>query len=560
MKELLPVAAGAPPAAPKKVIRIHSDPIPTRLLALAGDDVRLLESGNLARALLRRCFGNGAGPESIVSHLDVRPPQTTIDGPDSVRSPSAACVRKLLVDLFEPSWRSIRLRIVVRYVPNGDGGASDPPPIPSTESLVEEEIAELGRMLTGVAAPSRQRELLMLLGARQLEASGFTNGGDDARLAAAHGAFGEAFALAETEGARGAALHGMFTSLTLLGKLDDAAIAARALTCPSRHPSPTAHVALDQDHPAEFWSVWETVHSTPISLTKPAQRKVIAPKPVGPRTWDEETKYRSPYEGCAAPPDVPAGYVVDAWRGLAAYHAEHDPAGGPFRDNRRVTALRLAVRSARGEVGTFATLELGRALVRQQRFGEAARVLGRLASPLADRDLTERAAQLVAASLAFVDLEGPDESEPFIERADVLDTETSSVVVERKMSVVVERLERPELVPQNDTFTPLVARWLAFELGQVDVHRPAIATQQRFLTRFPNHRDAPVVQWEQARTYELMSSSLRAGTPEAVDMKRNVSEARARLTRYVGTTPWTEANRNDAEALARAVQIARAKP
>jgi hypothetical protein len=203
-----------------------------------------------------------------------------------------------------------------------------------------------------------------------------------------------------------------------------------------------------------------------------------------------------------------------------------------------------------------ATLELGRVLVHQQRHAEAARVLGRLVAPPDDRELLERAAQLVASSLTFLDLEGPGEDEPRIERPDVLDTEPNPTVAERKLSAVIERASRPDLVPQNDSFTPLVMHWMSWELAAIAMHRPSVALAEQLLTRFPRHRDAPLVQWEQAETYTLMWSYYRVGAPEAVEPKRLAGEARARLAQYVGTTPWTEANKNDAEALRRAVVLA----
>ena len=102
--------------------------------------------------------------------------------------------------------------------------------------------------------------------------------------------------------------------------------------------------------------------------------------------------------------------------------------------------------------------------------------------------------------------------------------------------------------------------WMSWELGVIGMNRPSVALAEQFLTRYPRHRDAPLVQWEQAETYAMMANYFRAGAPEAVEPRRLAAEARARLAHYVGSTPWTEANRNDAEALQRAVDLARPKP
>jgi len=172
-------------------------------------------------------------------------------------------------------------------------------------------------------------------------------------------------------------------------------------------------------------------------------------------------------------------------------------------------------------------------LVHQQRYGDAARVLERLASA-DDRELVERAAQLVATSLTFVDLEGPTESEPTIDRLDLLDTEPNPIAAERRIAFVVERASLPELVPQSESFAPLVMHWMSWELGVIGMNRPSVALAEQFLTRYPRHRDAPLVQWEQAETYAMMANYFRAGAPEAVEPRRLAAEARARLAHYVG--------------------------
>ncbi len=137
--------------------------------------------------------------------------------------------------------------------------------------------------------------------------------------------------------------------------------------------------------------------------------------------------------------------------------------------------------------------------------------------------------------------------------------DTADAAVPFAISVVVERASRPDLVPQNDSFTPLVMHWMSWELAMLAMNRPSVALAEQFLSRYPLHRDAPLVQWEQAETYALISNYFRAGAPEAIEPKRLAAEARARLTQYVGSTPWTEQNRNDAEAIQRAIILARSR-
>jgi hypothetical protein len=549
---------------PRPVIVVPDDSVPSRVLAHTDLQLRRLESASLARVLLRECFGTATGPEVVVSDLELDGRKATVEGVDATRSPSAACVRKHLAEQIEANGRSLRLRISARFVPRTDGAGADAARGAASATSVDEEITELARMLEGSADTARMRELVLLLGARQLDAARLSATARDEHLTAARAAFEHALVMAGTDvPARAAALHGLATSLSMLGKLTESVRAARALACPSRYPSPSEPITLDQDHPEGWWTRWESVHPTPIGATKPAARKLAGLGPGGPRTWDEETKYRSPYEGCTPPSDVPAIWVADAWRDIAAFHAESDPTSGPFHDNRAATALRHALASSSVDSAPYVTFELGRVLVHQQRYGEAARVLARLGSiaDVRDRELVERAAQLVATSLTYLDLEGPSESEPMVDRPDVLDIEPNPLVAEKKLQVVVDRIDRPELVPQNETFTPLVLHWMAWELQACAMNRAAIAAQQKFLSRFPNHRDAPLVQWEQTETYTMMSLYYRPGSPEIAEPARLAGEARARLSsEYVGSTPWTDANRNDPEALQRAVDLARAKP
>jgi hypothetical protein len=555
-----PKSAALAQAPSKRVIVLHDEWIATRMLGIADPELRrLLESAGLARAFARECFEAASTPETVVVDLDFDGTRATVDLADAKPSRNAACVRKALAERIDANGRmNMRFRVAVRFVPDGelgDGGA-----------LAEEE-SELGRLLARETDAARARELALLLGARRLDMAWLSPAtARDAHATTARAAFEDALARAgDDTPARSAALYGLVLAHTMLGTFAEAARAARALACPSRYPSHTAPLTLDQDHPPPWWEAWERVHPTPLSATRPAQRKPPPGGAPGPRTWDEETSYRSPYDRCTAPPAVPVRWVVDAWRSIAAYHAVVDRAAGPFHDNRAATALRLALaaagtnRDAAGAV-PFAVLELGRVLVYQQRYGEAVRVLARIAAPPGDRELLERAAQLVATSLTYVDLEGPGENEPMIERPDVLDVEVNASVAERKIGVVVERASRPELVPQNETFTPLVMHWMAWELGVIGVNRPAVALAEQFLTRYPRHRDAPLVQWEQAETYTMMSNYFRAGAPEAIEPKRLAAEARARLAQYGPGSAWAEANRTDAEALERAVVLARPKP
>jgi hypothetical protein len=557
-------APRAPPAtvlfttkASKNTIQISDVTLAQRMLALP-ERLRELELTRVARRVARECFGDATGPETVRFTLAVSWSTLTAESSDAAPSARAGCVAQLLAAQLEDTWHpTIRLRIAARLLPSVE--ARDPRT--AGAAAIEEELRELARGLEGPAARARPRDLprTLLYGARLLDAARLAPGREarDAHLSRARAAFEEALALTggDTD-ARAEALYGLFTALTALDKTDEASRAARALVCPTRYPSPTAPLALEQDHPVRWWDAWERVHNTPIGTTHPPAQSVIGTGAPGPRTWDEETRYRSPYDGCASPPDVPAPWLVDAWRGLAAYHAEGDESG-PFCDNRAATALRFALASASGEAASWISLDLGRVLVHQGRYGEAARVLARVRSRPEDRELTTRAAQLLATSLTYFDLEGPSESEPRIGRSDVLDTAANPRLAEAKLAVV---LERADLLPRSDAQTPHALYWMAWELEEIGMNHLAVALLERFLTRYPDHRDAPLVRWEHAETHARMAAYVRAATPESLEAARLAAESRARMAAYVGHTPWTEANASDLEALARAVELARSRP
>ena len=301
------------------------------------------------------------------------------------------------------------------------------------------------------------------------------------------------------------------------------------------------------------------MHPTAIAKTTPTPRPPLVQG--GPRTWDEETKYRSPYDGCV-PLEAPPAVVADAWRRIGRFHALMDTAAGPFRLNRGVTALRLSLASASAPLRSFVSLDLARAYLRQQRFGEAARVLlPVLASPdPSDPGLTVRAAQLLASSLTYLDMEGPPESEPSTgDWPDPADAIVNPELLAQKMRIVVDRTDAPELAPAAPTTAPLVLRWLSWELMVAGHPEGARLAARKFLDRFPNHRDAPAAQWQELAALQMLPGPHKPGAPAALEATKLVEEARARLRRYVGDTPWTQANKDDPEALDRAATFAQKK-
>jgi hypothetical protein len=543
----------------KNTIRINDVTIASRMLALP-ETLRELEFAWVARRLARDCFGDANSPETVRLALEVTPETTRVETSEPKPTARAACVAKVLADQLEWSWHpTVRLRVAAHFVPGDELPAGAPRP---SAAEIDEELRELQASVARSAEGAGQRSLplLLLSGVRRLDASRLATSREarDAHLALARSSFEAALGAADAApDARFAALYGLFTTLATMEKVEDAARVARALVCPSRYPSPSAPGALEQDHPARWWEAWENVHPASSWAKRPPARAVVGDGTSGPRTWDEETTYRSPYDGCATPAGVPARWRSEAWRTLGSYHAEQDVAAGPFADNRAASALRMALEAASGEDVAWHALALGRVLVHHQRFAEATRVLARAAPSSEPRERTNRAAQLLATALTYYDLEGPGELEPRSERPDIIDTQPSPKLAEEKLAVVLARVD---LLPRSAALTPLVSYWAAWDLRQIQMSTLAVTLFERFLARYPDHRDAPLVAWELAETHRQRSAYHRPGTPEALEAARLSVEARMRLSRYAGHSSWTEANAGDAEARARATELARPSP
>src|ERR1700728_509905 len=68
---------------------------------------------------------------------------------------------------------------------------------------------------------------------------------------------------------------------------------------------------------------------------------------------------------------------------------------------------------------------------------------------------------------------------------------------------------------------------------------------------------APDVQVAIAETYEQLNVTKRLGTPEHDQLAAKALEARTMLANYIGTTPWTDANKENPAALQNAERLVR---
>jgi hypothetical protein len=125
------------------------------------------------------------------------------------------------------------------------------------------------------------------------------------------------------------------------------------------------------------------------------------------------------------------------------------------------------------------------------------------------------------------------------------------------MAVAIERVTDPNLIPQDRKWTVEVYKSLAQEFIDITQNRNAIAVLELTLQRFPMDRDAPLMHNKVAELYDELSRLSPEGSAARQEYAARALAARTRLAGYVGATPWTEANRNDPEALRQAERLVR---
>ena len=356
-------------------------------------------------------------------------------------------------------------------------------------------------------------------------------------------------------------------------RLEEAQQVWRSLVCHNHYPYPVATdprdsdrdviVRLPQDHDEKFWIEWEMTYPTPESLTRSRGR--------GAEPEIAETTYRDPYpDSCEAipqkvePGDEPR-YVAEVWWQIGNWHFDQiDPYGGPYNLNRAASAYRQAMKLRKPPLYGVAMYKLAWTYFKQQRYEAAVLELVRLLEYIDEReketgdpgtDFRSEAFTYIAASLTYLDFQGPGPDEPYILRSDVLDLEPNPAIAEQKMRVAIERVQDPKLIPQDRKWTVDIYKALADEYREVNQWRNAIEISELILKKWPMHRDAPVIQNQVAEIHDELMRLARDGSEEREYHAARALEARTRLAAYVGNTPWVEANRDDPEAIQTAERL-----
>ena len=381
----------------------------------------------------------------------------------------------------------------------------------------------------------------------------------------------------------------------------------RSLVCHNEYPYPVevdpkdptrdTVTPLPQDHDADYWRGWESRHPEPFGKNaktfngkgngaktpkapppKPAAKPAGAqpagakpPKKGKPSDLSDETEFQNPYpDTCVAMPQKTLEgqdprYIGEVWWLIGDYHFnEVDQTGGPFNLNRAQSAYTQSLKFKKPPVYGVAMYKLAWTYFKQQRYHQSVTQFVELLR-FADEqekltgdpgsDFRAEAYTYIAGSLTYLDFEGPDGSEPYIPRNDVLDVETDPKKAEQKMRIAIDRVQDPTLIPQDQKWTVDIYKALAQEFRELNQYKNTIEMSELILTKWPMDRDAPVVQNTIAEIYDTLMRQSREGTPEYAEYSQKALEARTKLAKYVGNTPWVDKNKDDPEAIETAERL-----
>ena len=366
-------------------------------------------------------------------------------------------------------------------------------------------------------------------------------------------------------------------ALTDSGRIEEGQQAWRALVCSNRYhvkddptdPKKIELEPLEQDHDIRFWDAWTAKNPIPIDQLTGRRGTAAAARATDPA---EELVYRDPYRDCQAiaqevPPGEEPRYLPEIWWQLGNYHFDQiDPQGGPYNLNRAVSAYLHGMQYKRPPLYGVTLYKLAWTYFKQQRYRTAVDAFVQLLGYADEQeaktgdpgaDFRAEAYTYIAGSLTYVDFDGPGPNDPYIPRNDVLDIETDPLVAEQKMAVGLQRAQDPALIPQDKKWTVEIYKSLAQEYTDITQNHNAIATLELILQKFPLDRDAPLIQHKVAELYDQLARLAPEGSAARTENSAKALDARSKLASYVGATPWTDANRDDPEALQQAEQLVR---
>ncbi|MDX2051589.1 MAG: hypothetical protein SFV15_04300 [Polyangiaceae bacterium] len=360
-------------------------------------------------------------------------------------------------------------------------------------------------------------------------------------------------------------------ALTDGARIEEGQQAWRALVCNNKFTvqDDTANASkvklqpLAQDHDQAYWNEWYNQHPVPFDQAASGRKARF-------KAESDEVTYQDPYAGCESiPQQTESGeeprYLAEIWWQLGNFHFDQiDPAGGPYNLNRAVSAYEHSMAYKKPPLYGVAMYKNAWAFFKQQRYHTAVNEFANLLRYADEQeektgdkgaDFRSEAYTYIAGSLTYVDFEGPPADHPYIPRSDVLDTESNPVVAEEKMGIAIQRVQDASLIPQDKKWTVEIYKALAQEFIEITQNRNAISTLELTLRKFPMDRDAPVMQNKVAELYDQLGRLAPDGSAARAEYAQKALSARTALAAYVGATPWTNANRDDPEALQQAEEL-----
>jgi tetratricopeptide (TPR) repeat protein len=359
-------------------------------------------------------------------------------------------------------------------------------------------------------------------------------------------------------------------------RVDEAQQVWRSLVCHNEYKYPTPPDpknadqdtvgAMPQDHDTAYWNAWRNKYPRPESIKK------------GPK---DDVTFDDPYPlSCEmiAQPNVLPGqepkYVAEVWWRIGDWEFDQlDTKGGvvdfePYAVwdyNRAASAYTRSMQYKKPPLYGVALYKYAWTLFKQQRYEAATHEFVHLLNYTDEQekltgdpgaDFRAEAYTYIAGSLDNYDFAGPSPEEPYIARPDILETAKSPAEAETKLRIAIDRVEDPRLVPQDKPWTIEIYKALAIEFRTINQYKNALAVYQTMLSKWPMDPSAPDTQSSIAEVYELLVQQTKVGD-ERHDYEAKVLEARTALAKYIGDTPWVDANKDNPAALQRAEELVR---
>ncbi len=327
-------------------------------------------------------------------------------------------------------------------------------------------------------------------------------------------------------------------------------------------------IPMPQDAPEAHWREWRGKYVIPDSLKK------------GPK---EETFFDDPYPTDCAPllqPDAVPGddpkYLAEIWWRIGDWEFDqfdlpggvvaNDPSFAVWDFNRSASAYTHSMQyKKKATIFGIALYKHAWTEFKEQRYEAAVHEFVSLLNFTDEQekltgdpgaDFRNEAFTYIAGSLDQWDFAGPPPTDPYISRPDILDTAKSPAEAEGKLKIAIDRVQDARLVPQDKSWTIEIYKALGLEYRTINQYKNALTVYQMTLDKWPMDPSAPQTQSAIADVYDLLARQTKVGD-ERHGYEQKVLEARTALAKYIGDTPWVDANKDNPAAIQAAEDLVR---